>query len=418
MNFLEDLDFSTPTEVHPHSTSPRKAVRVNLQRKRSRPKSWVSVTSRKKGVVFNRWAVGNLRTRDTTLVGDSVYEDQLLSARSSTPGTPPPLQSKVIGRKEGMAAKAKRQLSISSSYSGTVIQTALLVPVRRRAVLRTEDDDVRKASRELSEYCEAVFKTRNTPIEVNIPPPLPSFSVLSSDKVMPVMEGSGLTPTRERISSHIRLPVVEPVPYYRHEQRETYRMDNGLQERRIMSVPTPSIQIQREHDTSSMSFLNAPPGPLPESTVPSPAFPYSSNSSQRINRAAYTSLGSPSSASQESGGASHRVGSAYVEHYRQEANRIDLFENNYDDINTSTKRNIFRRIGGKIFNNKTQEPVDVDGTNKTRGFWAAIGARIGSNGTNTTRKGRRKYSRLRDSEVRKGKEIGKPISLLIGGNVS
>ena len=416
VNFQEDLDFSTQTEVHSHSASPRKAAKVNLQRKRSRPKSWVSVSSRKKSVVFiNHRVICNMKHRDTTLGGDSVYEDQLLFARSSTPDTIP--QSKVIGRKEGIAAK--RQLSISSSYSEAVIKTALLVPVRRRAVLRTEDDDVRKASRELSEYCETVFRTRNSPIEVNISRPLSSFSVLSSDKVVPEMETF--------TSSQIRLPVVDSAPYYPHEQRESYKrevMYNNLQERRITSAPTPPTQKPHEYGTSNLSLLNAPPGlnhPLLESKVPPLPFPYLSDSSQQIDRTTHGSLGSSGSANQGSGSASHRVGSAYVEHYRQEANRIDGFENNGDDINSFTKRNIFIRIGGKLFNNKTQEPDKINSPNKTRGFWAAIGARISSSGINTTQghtEGRRKLSRFRNSEMRKGKETGKSINLLIGDGVS
>lgn len=426
VSFQEDLDFSTQTEVRPHSTSPRKATKVNLQRKRSRPKSWVSVSSRKRSVVFNRRVMANSKHRDTTFEDETVYGDQLPLARSSTPDTTS--QSKVIGRKEGIAAKAKRQPSISSFYSDAVIKTALLVPVRRRAVLRTEDDDVRKASRELSEYCEAVFKTRNPPIEVNIPPrSLSSSTVLSSDKFILEVENSELNLTPGRVSSQTPLSVVNPIPYHPHEERERYRREviyNDLQERRITSAPNPPIRIPREYGTPTMSSLNVPPGLnryLPECTVSPSASPYLSNDSQQIDRTTYSNLGNTSSANQGSGGAPPRVGSAYVERYRQEANRTDVFENNGDDINTFTKRNIFIRIGGKFFNNKIQEPAETNITNKTRGFWATIGARIGSNGTNTTQdhsEGARKLIRPRNSEMRKGKETGKPTNLLTEGNVS
>ena len=158
------------------------------QKRNSRPKSWVSVASHRRSVVFNHRGSSKADRSNIEQIVDSLQQD-ILPTRASTPGSSP--ERVPMGRKERAKARKKRRSSASSLYTGAVTGIATVIPVRRRAIMRTEygdvqrrfilpveDEDVRKVSREFSDICEAAFRTSSS-VQTMLPRTLPSSAVLN-----------------------------------------------------------------------------------------------------------------------------------------------------------------------------------------------------------------------------------------------
>ncbi|RPB27607.1 hypothetical protein L211DRAFT_558386 [Terfezia boudieri ATCC MYA-4762] len=191
---FHDFVASEPEDEVP---SPKEPPQRDQQRKKSRPKSWVSVAPHRRSVVFNHKGSSRTDRFDIEQIADSFNQDSL-PTRASTPDSSP--ERILMGRKEGMKARGRKRSSIGSSYSGAVTGIATVIPVRRRAIMRTEggdvrrrsilpmeDEDVRKVSREFSDICEAAFRTSST----ILPRTLPSSAVF--DETVVDLELSRLT---------------------------------------------------------------------------------------------------------------------------------------------------------------------------------------------------------------------------------
>jgi len=182
------LDFKTsePEDNAPSlKEPPSQRDQLKAQRRKSRPKSWASAAPHRRSVVFNHKGSSRADRFDIEQIAESLHKN-ILPSRASTPDSSP--ERILMGRKEGVKARRKKRSSIGSSYSGAVTGIATVIPVRRRAIMRTdggdvrrrsilpmEDEDVRKVSREFSDICEAAFKTGST----ILPRTLPSSAVFS-----------------------------------------------------------------------------------------------------------------------------------------------------------------------------------------------------------------------------------------------
>ena len=221
------LYFKTP-EPEDKAPSPKEPPpqrnQLKAQRRKSRPKSWVSVGSHRRCVVFKYKGLSRTDRFDIEQIADSLHQD-ILPSRASTPDNPP--ERILMGRKEGVKARRKKRSSIGSSYSGAVTGIATVIPVRRRAIMQTEwgdirrrsilpmeDEDVRKASREFSDICEAAFRTGST----ILPRTLPSSAVFNETVMdlelsqLILVPGNNTSPITHR-SLHKNKESPSPHPY-------------------------------------------------------------------------------------------------------------------------------------------------------------------------------------------------------------
>lgn len=412
------------------------------EKRKSRPKSWVSPASRRRSAVFQK-ATNKARPFPTLDEEDDRLDEDIFSEDSTFEGSP---RQEIMGRKEGAARRRKNRSSIGSSYTGAVIGVAMVIPVRRKANLRVEDEDVRKASKELSEFCEVAFRT-GSPLKRTSPQTLPLITVMN-ETAEDLETPENLHPKQHYFESDVNsslqsYSVIDNIAddtadaddeqvdnnkfqLLQPNQRAVSETTQGVTMRGPISSahnrPTYQGHHQQTINSRKVSHRDLLQGTGTESSrsnsgfleIPHQEVPLGNASHARAHSPAPSALIRDHEVYQ-----SVRAGSPYVEHFRQESTRLD---GNCNDVNAQKKRNIFSKLGSKLGSKLFDKKPDTANLvteytikEKAPGLWATLTSKMAFTATKPAPEPEsfpapgNTLFRLWNREYRKDPETGKSL---------